>query len=303
MEKGMLPTSLTHLTLGCRLNREIFRWLKDTTSKLYLNEYRLEEWPKKLVGKEHLIIRLDCSNNKLTVLPEGLTNLEELNCSYNRLTMLPKGLTNLKVLDCSINNLTSLPVDLMNLEDLDCAENYLTTLPDNLINLEELDCSWNKLTSLPKGLINIECIYCYNNELTSLTSLSKTLSGSLNHLFCRMNMITIISDDFAKNLISLDCSYNNLTYIPKCSTSLQSLSCFNNRLFSNELSDWKKIWAIKERHQQKLRKNGLKKVLKNLKNRLYLPRLDKLHQELIWSPNHTGIFFTLLPRSGIWSPK
>ncbi len=62
----------------------------------------------------------------------------------------------------------------------------------------------------------------------------------------------------------------------------------------------KKILAIKNLLLQKLRRDGLKRVMKVLKMRLYLPRLDELREELIWSPNHPGKFFTLLPKVGQW---
>nr|QBK89610.1 MAG: hypothetical protein LCPAC001_01200 [Pithovirus LCPAC001] len=197
------------------LNQRIKFWLKDTTQELDISNLELIEWPKQLVGKENLIKKLDFSRNKLTSLPNNLTNLETLMCSNNKLTSLPNNLTKLEILDCSSNKLTS--------------------LPNNLTNLKILVCFRNKLTSLPNDL-----------------------------------------------------------------TKLKELYCWNNKLFSNKLEKWKNIWPISIRHQYILRTEGIKLVVKVLKNRLYLPSLNELHYELIWSPNHPGKFFTLLPRVGQW---
>jgi len=49
---------------------------------------------------------LDCSDNKLTSLPDCLGNCEQLTCSDNTLTSLPDCLENCKVLDCRFNQLT-----------------------------------------------------------------------------------------------------------------------------------------------------------------------------------------------------
>ncbi len=81
---------------------------------------------------------------------------------------------------------------------------------------------------------------------------------------------------------------------------IKTLWCSHNQLFSDELEKWKKIWPISIRHQRVLRTAGIKRVVKVLKNRLYLPSLNELREELIWSPNHPGKFFTSLPRAGNW---
>ncbi|MDE2015897.1 MAG: hypothetical protein KGI72_05240 [Patescibacteria group bacterium] len=75
---------------------------------------------------------LNCSNNRLTSLPENLKVGGNLYCYNNRLTSLPE---NLKVggnLDCSNNQLTSLPENLKVGGNLDCSNNQLTSLPENL---------------------------------------------------------------------------------------------------------------------------------------------------------------------------
>nr|QBK89531.1 MAG: hypothetical protein LCPAC001_00410 [Pithovirus LCPAC001] len=267
------------------LDKLIEEWLEDTTLKLDISDLRLTEWPKQLVGKEHLIKKLNCSYNELKSLPNNLhevpgdfvpwTNLKKLDCSHNRLASLPNNLTKLKTLDCWNNKLKSLPNGLTNLETLYCFDNKLTSLPNNLTKLKILSCSYNELTYLPNNLTKLETLKCYYNELTSLP-----------------NNLT--------NLEQLYCFNNELTSLPHSLTKLKILKCFDNKLFSNELEKWKKIWPISIRHQRILRTAGIKKVVKVLKNRLYLPSLDQLREELIWSPNHPGKFFKSLPRVGLW---
>ncbi len=258
------------------LNQMIEKWLKDTTQMLNIRNLGLTEWPKQLIGKEYLMKKLNCGDNKLTSLPKDLTNLKTLYChNNNKLISLPNDFTKLVILNCSRNKLTSLPNNLTKLKILSCWNNKLTSLPNNLTKLEYSDCSDNELTSLPNNLTNLKTLSCSRNKLTSLP-----------------NNLT--------NIKELYCSNNQLTSLPNDLTNLETLYCWNNQLFSNELEKWKKIWPISLRHQHILRNAGLKKVVKILKNRSYLPRLDELHHELIWSPNHPGKFFELLPRCGNW---
>ena len=92
---------------------------------------------------------LDCSENKLTSLPDHLLeSLEKLYCSRNKLTSLPNLPNSLKLLYCSNNRLTS-----------------LSNLPSSLI---ELYCSDNQLTLLPKLQNSLKILVCDNNQLLSL---------------------------------------------------------------------------------------------------------------------------------------
>ena len=102
------------------------------------------------------IIKLDCSCNQLTCLPESigdLINLKELDFSYNKLTLLPESIENL-----------------INLKYLDCSNNKLTLLPEsigNLINLKIAYLSYNKIIKLPETIINLRNIENFGkNELT-----------------------------------------------------------------------------------------------------------------------------------------
>nr|QBK89493.1 MAG: hypothetical protein LCPAC001_00030 [Pithovirus LCPAC001] len=229
---------------------------------------------------------LDIKNLGLTEWPKQLIGKEnlikKLNCSFNQLISLPNNLNKLKKLDCNSNKLTSLPNNLTNLKYLYCSFNQLKSLPNDT-KFKILYCSRNKLTSLPNSLTNLKILICSYNELTSLP-----------------NNLT--------SLETLNCSGNKLTSLPNDLIKLEELYCSYNQLFSKKLEKWKKIWPISIRHQHILRTAGIKRVVKVLKNRLYLPSLNELHHELIWSPNHSaytkwehpGKFFTSLPRVGLW---
>ena len=71
----------------------------------------------------HKLKKLDCSNNKLTSLPELNNNLQVLDCSNNKLTSLPELNNELIYLNCSYNQLTNLPELNNKLIYLNCSNN------------------------------------------------------------------------------------------------------------------------------------------------------------------------------------
>ena len=95
------------------------------------------------------LIRLYCSYNKLTLLPNLPNSLKELRCFGNQLKSLPKLTDSLQVLNCFNNQLTSLPPLPNSLKELYCCNNYLKSLPDLPNSLRELSCFNNRLISLP----------------------------------------------------------------------------------------------------------------------------------------------------------
>ncbi len=298
------------MDINTKLQTKVNRWLDDTSQILNIRNLNLKKWPDVLTGKEHLIVKLDCSFNKLTTLPGGLSNLKWLQCNYNKLNTIPKGLSNLRKLNCSNNILTTIPRFLFKLKTLWCSHNKLTTLPEFSSNLTELLCNSNQLTSLGKGpkcLSNLKGLDCSFNKLNSLVDLS-----NLEKLHCSNNKLTTLPGGLS-NLKELLCFHNKLTTLPGCLSNLKELYCFEgefmgvskferseNKLFSGKISEWKKIWPLQRTYINTLQSNGIKRVIKTLKLRLYLPRLDQLHRELLFSPNHPGEFYKEL-RWGKWS--
>lgn len=99
------------------------------------------------IGNCKLLISLSLFNNKLEELPQVLVNififkeitslilLEELNCSVNKLTILPRGFgafNKLSFLDMSYNQLTEIPAQI-----------------GFLVTLREAHFSFNKLSKVP----------------------------------------------------------------------------------------------------------------------------------------------------------
>lgn len=118
-------------------------WLKngDPNVTLNLSHLNLTELP--VIPPE--CKKLDCSNNKLTTIPNA--DYHELSCFCNNITKLPK-LPNCQILACFDNKLTELP-DLPECERLNCHTNNLTKLP-KLPKCHLLSCNKNKLTQLPE---------------------------------------------------------------------------------------------------------------------------------------------------------
>ena len=221
---------------------------------------------------------------------------KELNISYCGLTEWPDALSGkdslIIKLNCSWNQLTSLPV-FSNLIRLSCHHNQLTSLP-SLLKLTIFSCHHNQLTSIPgpSDLPKLTIFSCRNNQLTLLPSLPK-----LTYLDCDKNQLTSLP--VYPKLTTLYCSRNQLTSLPVY-PNLTKLYCVNNQLTSNGLVSWKKIWRLQNLRKSELRKRGLEKALKIMRLRLYLPRLNELKQELVYSPNHPGKFYKTL-RLGDWS--
>jgi len=187
------------------------------------------------------IIKIDCSNNKLTHLPENMnfSNLKSLNCSGNKLTHLPENMNfpNLKSLDCSSNNLTHLPenMNFPNLKSLDCSSNNLTHLPENMNfpKLQKLYCRYNKLTKLPENMNfpKLKFFWCFNNNLTQLPE--NMNFPNLQIFYCENNNLTHLPENmnFPK-LKFFWCFNNNLTQLPENMNfpNLQIFYCENNNL-------------------------------------------------------------------------
>ncbi len=257
--------------MNTELQSRVSVWLKNTSQTLDISNLNLKKWPKALKGKDNLIIELDCSNNKLKSIPT-LPNLTELICSYNKLKSIPS-LPNLTELICSYNQLELIP-SFPKLTKLDCSQNQLKSIP-SLPSLTILDCTFNQLKSI-SSLPNLNLLYCSFNKLESVPNLHSL-----------------------PNLTYLYCSYNQLESIPIL-PNLTCLYCSKNKLFSNKLEDWNRMWPLQRTYINTLQTAGIRRCIKTLKLRLYLPRLVQLHRELVFSPNHHGKFYKAY-RWGNWS--
>ena len=154
------------------------------TTIIMLRNYNLEDKNNVLSNLKYYtkLKSFDCSMCDLLELPEFLPNsLIKLVCSNNRLTRLPNldNLTQLEALWCNNNRLTELPElsNLLKLEILNCSINMLIKLPEILPNsLKYLYCWINKLEVLPEILPNLLFhLHCYHNKLKLLPDLPYSL--------------------------------------------------------------------------------------------------------------------------------
>ena len=84
----------------------------------------------------HIIVYINCSLNKLTVLPTLPNSLRIVYCFDNTLILLPTLPTNLISLYCYRNQLTLLPTLPISLMSLSCFDNLLSFLPKFQDSLE-----------------------------------------------------------------------------------------------------------------------------------------------------------------------
>lgn len=180
------------------------------------------------------IIKIDCSKNNLTFLPEDMIfpNLEKFNCSNNKLNVLPDKMNfpNLKEFICENNQLTTLPrnMNFPNLEILNCENNMLTTLPNmSCPYLREVYCGYNLITFLPEDIKfpQLNMLFCYYNKLTTLP---KNMNlPNLEMLYFSNNKLTELPDNMnLPNLKEFSCENNKLTILPE-NMNLPTLKMLN----------------------------------------------------------------------------
>ena len=170
-----------------------------------------------------LVFIINCSNNKLTSLPDNMNfpNLQEFYCNTNQLTALPNNINflNLQKFSCSANQLTALPdnMNFPNLQAFLCYHNKLTALSNNMKfpNLKEFDCYNNQLTALPDNMNfpNLQKFYCNRNELNALPD--------------NMNF---------RNIHVFTCDNNKLTALPICILNYRNIRFFSYHNNQIELS-------------------------------------------------------------------
>ena len=167
-----------------------------------------------------MLTQLDCSNNKLTALPELPASLSELNCNWNQLTTLPELPASLTYLECDSNQLTTLPELPASLTKLWCRNNDLATLPELPASLTGLHCFNNQLTNLPELPANLSLLDCGSNHLTFLPELPE----SLTWLDCNRNQIKTLPV-LPDSLTMLNCGGNpGLASDPATQLALQAMS-------------------------------------------------------------------------------
>jgi Leucine-rich repeat (LRR) protein len=197
------------------------------------------------IANNDLVIEIDCSNNRLTSLPDNMNfpNLHTFICSNNQLSSLPNNmnLPNLEWFSCANNRLTILPdnMNFPNLDNFDFSNNMITIIPDNMNcpNLRYLFCYSNMLKSLPENINfhNLRELHCNNNMIQSFPSNIYMNAPNLNQLWIYNNRFTSLPDNMnCTNLNTFVCFNNMLSSLPKNMNfpNIRTFDCSNNMLLS-----------------------------------------------------------------------
>lgn len=208
--------------------KDKLRNLKENTSNIQLTSGRLKEIPVELKDCAKLRM-LDLFGNSIQALPDWFfhfNKLESLSLKSNAFKDFPaiiftlESLKNLNLSDNQINSITGrFFSNLMRFDKVDISYNSLTQIPYDKIEFSKctnLNLKGNKLESFPKAI-------CHINSLEKLNLSENTIKSFPDDTFIELD-----------NLIELDLSYNELTYLPSSIGKLTKLKKLN--LSGNKIS-------------------------------------------------------------------
>ena len=184
---------------------------------LYLNHNQIQQLERDALFNLKMLETLELENNDLKEINEetfrSLSNLKQIKLKRNKFQQLPERLF-------SRNR---------NLIEMDLSQNRdLTSLPDHLLrnlnqlrNLSIFDCQLNQISTNPSVFFanapQLRTIYMRNNRLKYL---------NMRNLFA-----------FNSELVKLDLSYNDITYLSPEIFSINSSSLIEFNLYANNLVD------------------------------------------------------------------
>jgi internalin A len=208
--------------------KEKLKDLKSNTNKVQLTTGRLKEVPNELRACNR-IKYLDLFGNSIQELPDWFfqfKSLEHLSLKNNTIKVLP-----------------TIVFALENLKYLNLAENQIHEINDhyftNLMNIEKVDISYNQIASISSKKIEYPKCKIFNIKGNRLQKFPTAISDvkTLEKLDLSQNKINAIEDDAfveLENLIELDLSFNELTYLPSSLGKLKKLKKLN--LSGNKIS-------------------------------------------------------------------
>lgn len=151
--------------------------LPDTLTSLNVVDGNLDQFPTVLPsGLKY--ISFSFNNIKTIPNIEWPSNMESIDVEKNEMEEILSLPRYLKNLQCSNNKLSYLPDKLPDgLQHLNCNNNNLVRLPDLPDTLEYLYCQNNLLTALPPLPESLEVLNCKNNHLEYIPPLPKSIKG------------------------------------------------------------------------------------------------------------------------------
>ncbi|KAG4939027.1 hypothetical protein JHK82_044772 [Glycine max] len=222
---------------------------KKGTRELILQNKLMDQvdWLPDSIGKLSSLIKLDLSENRITVLPStigGLSSLTSLNLHSNKIAELPEcvgDLLSLVYLNVGGNQLSSLPASLgrlVHLEELDLSSNQLSVLPDaigSLVSLKVLNVETNDIEEIPHSIGRCVALRELCADYNRLKALPEAVGKieSLEVLSVRYNNVKQLPTTMSSlsNLKELNVSFNELEYVPESlcfATSLVKMNIGNN---------------------------------------------------------------------------
>lgn len=209
--------------------KDKLRDLRPNTDNVQLTNGRLKEIPNELKtcsGMKYL----DLFGNSIQEIPDWFFQF--------------KRLEHLSVRNNALKNLPTIVFTLENLKYLNLADNQIHEINGrdfmNLLNIEKVDISYNQVTSLSSERIEYPKCKNLNIKGNRLQKFPTTISDvkTLEKLDLSENRISSIEDDAfdgLENLIELDLSFNELTYLPTSLgklTKLKKLNLSGNKIGS-----------------------------------------------------------------------
>ncbi|KAL2333986.1 hypothetical protein Fmac_015199 [Flemingia macrophylla] len=222
---------------------------KKGTRELMLQNKLMDQvdWLPDSLGRLSSLVKLDLSENRISVLPStigGLSSLTSLDLHSNKIAELLEcvgDLLSLVYLNVGGNQLSSLPTSLgrlVRLEELDLSSNQLKVLPDaigSLVSLRILNVETNDIEEIPHSIgrcCSLRELCADYNRLKALPEAVGKIE-SLEALSVRYNNLKQLPTTMSslKNLKELNVSFNELEYVPESlcfATSLVKMNIGNN---------------------------------------------------------------------------
>jgi len=205
----------------------------------YINceNINLHKLPKfKSIDSFKKLTHFDCNSNKLVNIKKLMynSNIVWLNCSINRITLIPSNMFSLEYFDFSNNEVIGNVnfSNYTNLKYLICSSNKIKSISNLPLELVYLDISDNQLENLDNLPSGLEYLLV---SQTGLTQINLIELENLKYLDISINNLGSCVNALPSNLIHLNCSQSNVTKLDNLPFGLEKLICVNNDIKSLDM--------------------------------------------------------------------